>query len=185
MQHSPRLDTARLVLRPPKLSDFDAYAAYWREPEVVRYISAAPVLREEAWEKLLRQVGLWELLGFGFFAVEDKASGCFVGSVGFQDLRRDLQPSIEGTLEAGWGLRPEYQGKGYAAEALQAALTWAGGAFPQLDYSCIIDPCNMASLRLAGRLGFIEDVRSTYHGKLVVILRRLRPSQGGPARSST
>lgn len=170
----PHLETARLTLDVPSLADFDDFAGYLQDPIVMRYIAAATVSREEAWTKLLRQVGLWKLLGFGFFVLRRKADGQFVGVAGFQDLRRDLSPSIEGSLEAGWVLRHEFHGQGYASEAMQAALAWAAATHPALDYSCIIDPDNAASLRLADRLGFREEVRTDYQGSPVILLRKPR-----------
>jgi RimJ/RimL family protein N-acetyltransferase len=120
----------------------------------------------------LRTAGHWQLLGFGFFAIEEKASGRFIGEAGFHEMRRDMVPSIEGTLEAGWGITPRVQGKGYAHEAMQAALAWAAAAFPQLDYSCIVHPDHARSLHLARVLGFVEDTVTDYAGKPVVVLRK-------------
>ncbi len=172
---APVLETERLRLRPLVLSDFDAYVALWREPAVVRYITGTPVTREASWSRLVRTAGHWQLLGFGFLGIEDKASGCLIGEAGFQEMRRELVPSIEETLETGWGILPAYHGKGYAFEAVGAALAWAREAHPGRAYTCIIHPENQASVRLAGKLGFAEDVTSTYLGNPVVILRRPAP----------
>ena len=174
MPTHPTLETRRLILRPLVLQDLDAYVDFWQDAEVVRYISGTPISREQSWKRLLATVGHWQLLGFGFFAIEEKASGRFIGEAGFQEMRRDLHPSIEGTLETGWGILPAYQGKGYAREAVSTAMTWAETAFPTLDYSCIIDPENRSSMHLAARLGFSEDTMTAYSGKPVLILRKAR-----------
>ena len=76
---SVTLETPRLRLRPYRLDDFETYAAMWTEPQVVRFIGGKPMSREAAWTRFLRQVGMWRLLGFGFFALEDRESGAFVG----------------------------------------------------------------------------------------------------------
>src|SRR6185369_16733134 len=78
-----RLETARLRMRPYELADFDAYAAMWQEPAVVRFIGGVPFTREQSWTRFLRQVGMWQLMGFGFFAIEDKATGAIAGECGF------------------------------------------------------------------------------------------------------
>ena len=168
---APTLETRRLVLRPLGLQDLDAYVAFWQDPEVVRYISGTPLPREQSWRRLLATTGHWHLLGFGFFAIEEKASGRFIGEAGFQEMRRDLHPSIEGSLETGWGIAPDCQGKGYASEALAAALAWARAALPDTDFSCIVSPENRASLHLAAKLGFAPEAQSSYQGKPIVILR--------------
>ncbi len=172
----PTLKTSRLVLRPLGLGDLEDYTAFWQDAEVVRYISARPFTREESWKRLLLITGHWRLLGFGFFAIEERSSGRFIGEAGFQEMRRELRPSIEGTLETGWGILPAYQGRGYATEAIEAALAWAEVALPAPRYSCIIHPDNRASLRLAARLRFVEQTPADYLGKPVLILRREAPA---------
>ena len=171
----PCLETPRLFLRPYRLEDFDSYAAMWAEPAVVRYVGGTPLSRELAWIRFLRQIGLWHYLGFGFFALQDKATGAFVGEAGFHDLRRAMTPSIEGTMEAGWGLIGAMQGRGLAEEAAGAALAWADRHGSGLRMTCIIHPDNAASLRIAGKLGFAEFARSVYNDRPVVMLDRPRP----------
>jgi RimJ/RimL family protein N-acetyltransferase len=167
----PTLETDRLRLRPLGLQDLDAYVAFWQDPAVVRFISGSPLPREQSWRRLIGMAGHWQLMGFGFFAIEEKCSGQLIGEAGFQEMRRDLHPTIEGTLETGWGILPAFQGKGYATEAGFAAMDWAERTHPALDYSCIISPENRPSLNLARKLGFVADVTATYMGKPVVILR--------------
>ena len=171
----PTLDTPRLRLRPYRITDFERYAAMWAEPAVVRFIGGSPLSREAAWIRFLRQIGLWHYLGFGFFAFEDKASGDFIGEGGFHDLRRTLSPSIEGTMEAGWGLVTTAQGRGLAEEAMRAALAWADGRFPDARMTCIIHPDHAASLRVAGKLGFVPFADAEYHGSPTMILMRVLP----------
>jgi RimJ/RimL family protein N-acetyltransferase len=169
-----RLETARLRLRPYELADFDAYAAMWQEPAVVRFIGGVPFTREQSWTRFLRQVGMWEVMGFGFFAIEDKATGAIAGECGFHEVRRALNPSIEGTMETGWALRAAYQGQGLAEEAVRAAIGWAAEYGSGERLTAIIDTDHAASLHLAGKLGFAEFARSEYGGHPVVLLERSR-----------
>lgn len=164
MTTAPTIETERLVLRAFGAADFAPYAAMWADPAVVRYVGGTPVSREESWSRFLRQVGMWQHMGFGFFAVEEKATGTFIGEVGFQERLRDLTPSIEGALETGWGFIPAAQGKGFALEAVHAALGWAEEAFPGKRFVALIDGANTASIRLARKLGFREYAWVEYHG---------------------
>ena len=168
----PTLETERLILRAHTVADFDRYAEMWMEPDVVRFIGGAPFSREDSWSRFLRHAGVWHHMGFGFFAIEEKATGQFVGEAGFHDLHRAMQPSLDGTLEAGWGLMSSGQGWGYATEAMTAAIDWGAGAFPERRMTCIIDPDNLPSLRVAGRLGFEEMVRTSYHDAPIVMFER-------------
>lgn len=170
----PTLDTPRLRLRAYRLDDFEAYASLWSEPAVVRFIGGAALSREAAWIRFLGQIGLWHYLGFGFFALEDRATGAFIGEAGFHDLRRALVPSLEGTMEAGWGLTHASQGRGLAEEAMRAALAWADHHHAGLRVTCIIDPENAASLNVARKLGFLEIARSEYNQHAVVVMERVR-----------
>src|SRR5262245_34593015 len=86
------LETERLRLRGHHPGDFDALAAIWADPRVVRYISGTPSSASDSWARLLRYAGHWSLLGYGFWAIEEKTSGRFVGDVGFADFKRELEP---------------------------------------------------------------------------------------------
>jgi RimJ/RimL family protein N-acetyltransferase len=168
----PTIETERLILRPHRLDDFEAYAEMWADPDVVRFIGGKPFDREASWSRFLRQAGIWQVLGFGFFAIEEKETGRFAGEAGFHDLRRSMDPVIEGTLEAGWALNPDVQGWGYATEAMTAAIGWAEGAFPGRAMTCIINPDNLPSIRVAQRLGFAELARTRYQDSAVTVFRR-------------
>ncbi|KQV82011.1 GNAT family N-acetyltransferase [Rhizobium sp. Root1220] len=168
----PTIETDRLILRPHRLDDFEEYQTMWSDDAVVRFISGVPSTREQSWARLLRAAGMWHHLGFGFLAIEEKVSGRFIGEAGFLEMKRDMRPlSTEGTLETGWALVPEAQGKGYALEALQALICWADTRFPSKPMTCIIDPSNAASLRLAHKLGFGEARRTHYNGEVIMLSR--------------
>ena len=84
---APTLETERLVLRAHRVEDFSDLAALWADPVVTRFISGVPQTAEESWSRLLRYAGHWLLLGFGYWAVEEKATGNFLGEVGFDSTR--------------------------------------------------------------------------------------------------
>jgi RimJ/RimL family protein N-acetyltransferase len=167
----PTLETARLTLRPHRLDDFDAHAALWADEDVVRFITGVPSTREQSWSRMLRVAGMWHHMGFGFLAIVEKGSGRFIGEAGFLEARREMEPSIEGTMEVGWALRPSAHGRGYATEALTVLIDWAETHFPGKPMSCIISPENQASLRVAAKLGFRETARTQYNGDIIQFSR--------------
>ncbi|QRK10932.1 GNAT family N-acetyltransferase [Archangium violaceum] len=169
----PTIDTERLTLRGHRLENFEEAFALWSDPEVTRYIGGKPSTREEVWARLLRNVGHWDLMGFGFWVVRERSTGRFVGEVGFADFRRDIEPSLGDAKEAGWVLSPWSHGKGFATEAVRAALKWAEGRFGPERVVCIIDPPNEASLKVAHKCGFREFARGTYKGGPMLMLERL------------
>lgn len=168
----PILETERTMLRPHRLDDFDAYVAMWADPAVTRFIGGKPRTREESWMRFLRHAGLWSLIGYGFWAIEDKASGRFIGEAGFHDLKRAIEPSIEGIPEAGWALAPDAQGRGLATETVGRVLAWGDAAFKGGKTVCIIDPENTGSLNVAAKCGYREMLRTTYHGAATILLER-------------
>jgi RimJ/RimL family protein N-acetyltransferase len=167
----PVIETERLRLRGHALGDFDACAAMWAEPSVVRFISGKPSTREESWGRFLRYPGHWQLLGHGFWLIEEKASGAYVGEGGFGTFKRDMEPAFEAP-EMGWALVPLMHGKGYANEAVTAMIAWGEPHFDRRDFVCMISPGNAPSLALAAKHGFSEYTRTTYKGEPSILLQR-------------
>ena len=155
------------------VDDFPALKAMWSEEAVTHYIGGKPMRPDECWTRLLRYRGLWPLLGYGYWAVEEKASGRFAGDVGFADFHRMIEPSIRGVPEVGWVLGPDFHGRGYGSEALAAALSWLDGEGRGRSV-CIIDPANTPSLRIAAKNGFREYARTVFMNDQVLLLERLR-----------
>ena len=98
-----RIQTNRLILREHTLQDFDALHAMWSEPAVYRHIIGRPSTREEAWNRLLRYSGHWALLGYGYWVLEERATGAYVGEMGFADYHRDIDPPLDGPARNGLG----------------------------------------------------------------------------------
>ncbi|NVD38415.1 GNAT family N-acetyltransferase [Ensifer sp. HO-A22] len=184
MHSVPIIETERLVLRPYRRDDFTAYAALFADSEVTRFVGGVPYTREQSWTRFLRQVGMWHYFGFGFFAIQDRATGTFLGEAGFHDVHRLITPSLEGTMETGWALSPKAHGQGLATEAVSAALEWADRQFPQVRKTCIIDVGNRASVRVAEKQGFKEFWRTSYHGTHVIMFERQRTLAVATARKS-
>lgn len=151
----PVLDTPRLILEGHPLGDFDALAAMWAEPCVVAHIfNGTPSTPRDSWMRMLAYRGLWPLLGYGYWAIREKASGRYVGDLGFADFHRNIEPSIRGVPEAGWALATWAQGNGYATEALATALAWLDAQQRFERSVCLIAPTNVASIRVAEKAGY-------------------------------
>jgi RimJ/RimL family protein N-acetyltransferase len=169
---APTIETARLRLRGHRVADFADCAAMWGDAAVARHIGGRPSSAEESWARILRYAGLWPLLGYGYWAVAEKASGRFVGDVGFADFKRDMQPSFDGAPEIGWVLASWAHGQGFATEAVGAAVAWGDRHFGAAPTVCMIDPDNAASIRVAEKCGYREYARATYKGQPAILFRR-------------
>ena len=153
MTGAPRIETPRLILRAHTLTDFEPFARMMSDPAVVRFLGdGKPFNRYQAWLRFLRSPGSWQLLGFGYWALEEKASGAFVGEAGCVDLKRDAP--LRDMTEVGWLLAPSAMGRGFATEAAQAVLAWGRGSFGAKRILCVIHPDNRPSIRVAEKCGF-------------------------------
>lgn len=164
------LETDRLILRPHVLTDLPELWRLWSDPVVTRHIlRGARVTENDVWFRLLRYVGHWTLQGYGFFAVCERATGAFLGDVGLMDFRRGMTPPLA-VPEVGWVLAAAAHGKGYATEAVSAVTAWADARFPRT--TCIIDPDNAASLKVAAKCGFVIVRDAELGGEPVHVLER-------------
>jgi RimJ/RimL family protein N-acetyltransferase len=143
----PRLFTERLILREYRPADFEPFAAFMADPEVVRFLHGVPMTRADAWRMLSTMIGHWTMRGYGTWAVERKSDGVFLGRVGL------INPEGWPGLEVGWMLGRPYWGQGYATEAAEAALHYAFLTQPEDRIISLIDPENKASQAVARRIG--------------------------------
>jgi RimJ/RimL family protein N-acetyltransferase len=144
----PILETDRLVMRGFHDTDVDALEAMAADPIIAPFVGyPGAELREACWRSIALWIGHWALRGFGMWAVEERASGSFIGRIGI------WQPEGWPGTEVGWMLGPAWWGRGYATEAAHASVTWG---FEQLQIDeliSLIQPANAASQAVAARVG--------------------------------
>lgn len=157
------LETDRLFLRQWRESDFEPYAEICADPEVMRYVGGKALSRLEAWRHMAFIIGHWQLLGYGHFAVEEKATGKFIGRLGF------LNPAGWPAFEIGWTLGRDSWGKGFATEGARRALEYAFDELDKEHVISLIHPENEASKRVARRLGEKEEGETEVMGIPVII----------------
>ncbi len=169
---APRLETDRLLLRPHRTEDFPDCAAMWRDPQVVQYTIGTESPPQRTWQRLLAYCGHWALLGFGYWAVENRATGRYIGELGFADFHRDLPQAVQGLPEIGWALTVEAQGRGYATEALHKVLEWGDANFDAAATFCIIHRENHPSVHLARKFGYVTAIRAATDSDPSMLLAR-------------
>lgn len=141
-----QLETPRLLLRPTRREDFEAWAAFMADPESARFVGGVQP-RPVAWRGFLAMAGAWEIQGYAMFSVIEKSSGRWIGRVG------PWQPEGWPGTEVGWGIVRDRWGLGYATEAAAAAMDWAFDALGWSDVIHTIDVANVASQAVARKLG--------------------------------
>jgi RimJ/RimL family protein N-acetyltransferase len=157
----PQLQTPRLVLRAFAASDAEPYVRMMADPDVTRFLGDGhPLDRVDAWRQLALLIGHWELRGFGLWAVEERASGRFIGRIGCHD------PEGWPGFELGYALAREAWGRGYAREGAAAALAYARRDLRRTAIISLIRPGNRASIAVAEHFGARRTDSIEFYGAL-------------------
>ena len=141
-----RLETERLILRPPQADDLQAFLAFNADPLVMTHLGGVQPA-SVAWRSFCALAGAWHLFGYSMFSVIEKSSGDWVGRVG------PWQPLDWPGTEVGWSIRSRSWGQGYAGEAATAAIDWAFGCLGWSEVIHTIAPDNINSKAVAAKLG--------------------------------
>ncbi len=171
---APTLETNRLVLKSVELDLFEQQYAFMGDPRVMAFIGGGkPRTRQESWMKFCQSAGMWTLLGYGYWAMTDRATGAMIGMGGLGRFERGIA-ELDGHPEAGWAFSADSWGRGLATEAMAAVLGWADAHLDASEIRCIIDPENTASVRVAEKNGFqwMAEVESDLGPSIV--MRRTR-----------
>jgi len=169
---TPLLETERLLLRGHRLDDFSASLRMWSDPDVVRFIGGEPSTEQQVWMRMLNYAGHWALLGFGYWVVEEKATQTFLGEVGFANFRRDIAASMRDVPEAGWAFASHVHGRGYASEAVRAAVAWGDAHLATPRTVCLISTENRASIRVAETCGYKSFENTVFTGTPTMFFER-------------
>ena len=153
----PSLETERLVMRGWRASDLDCLAAIGADDLAARFLGGM-MNRAESWRRMAYFTGHFAIRGYGFLAIEEKATGECVGWCGC------YFPEDWPDRKIGWTLAPSARGKGYATEA---ALRARAHAYDDLGWPTaisLIALANSASIAVARRLGAKLESARIYRG---------------------
>ncbi|WP_043364622.1 GNAT family N-acetyltransferase [Belnapia sp. F-4-1] len=142
----PRLETARLLLRPPREEDLAGWTELMGDEAAARFIGGVQTPLG-AWRGLATVAGSWALHGFGMFSVIERETGRWIGRVG------PWRPHGWPGPEIGWALIRAAWGQGHAEEAARAAIAWSFGTLGWTKVIHVIRAENLPSKALAARLG--------------------------------
>lgn len=146
------ITTARLVLRASEARDRSAFVELLASPDVHTYLGG-PRPRDELERELPEVPEGWP----GSFVVE--LDGTMIGQILLRRATGQRRPAAAGKADLGYLFLPRAWGSGYAAEACAAALDWFDGEFPGEPLVLATQSANVASMRLAAKLGFTEVER--------------------------
>jgi RimJ/RimL family protein N-acetyltransferase len=173
--------TERLVMRGWCESDLAPWAAMNADPEVRRYLG--PLLTfEQASAWVLNFQDDLDRYGFGFWALEVRASGEFIGFTGLHTVDEDMPFS---GVELGWRLARPAWGHGYATEAALAAAGYGFGVMGLPEIVAVTTAGNLRSQAVMRRVGMTSDPAEDFDDPDVdqgplrryVVYRKLRDPQ--------
>ena len=142
------IETKRLKIYPASRDQMEAAIAAETDIEMKKAYT-------EMLEGCLKYPGQWDW--YAMWMIEQK-DGTHIGDLCFKGLNAD------GTAEIGYGILDEFQGQGYATEAVEAALDWA---FRNPNVTAIeaeTDPENTASQRVLAKCGFTANGKTGEEG---------------------
>jgi RimJ/RimL family protein N-acetyltransferase len=174
MNDIPTLRTARLILRPMRISDFAPFAATWADPAVTQHILPEPRDETGSWRSFLMNAGSWAMSGIGQWAITLAPSDTYIGQTGFFDAKRGLGPDFDGIPECGWVIAPGHWGQGYAREAVGAAHDWFDAQGPAAQSRALITAGHARSERVAGLMGYRQFRVENLDGTDVGLYARVR-----------
>jgi RimJ/RimL family protein N-acetyltransferase len=166
------ITTARLVLRAPRIDDFDTIYKLTENPTMRRFLGNDAPNHADSFTWLLRNAGSWSFYGYGSFIVLDRISSALIGTCGIFRSYRGLGVDFDNRAEAGWIIAQSHWGKGYAREAMEAALGWFDETHGAAEIVAMIEEGNAVSERVAKRLGFAPMRTAELKGAMMGLFRR-------------
>ncbi len=163
------IETQRLVLREPKLSDIDTAIEFFMSDRAAGI--GGPLDYGRAWRMFATECGHWAMLGHGMWIVTRKGDDTPLGMIG------PWTPGDWPENEIGWSIwDPNLEGTGIATEAAAAAIDHA---WRVLDWDTMVSYVgigNTRSARLAEKLGAVLDETAAQpEGKAVWVYRHPKP----------
>ena len=166
------IETERLILRSWRDADYPAFAALNADAEVMEFFPAT-LSRQESDALALRIRERIEAEGLGFFAVEEKATGRFIGMVGPSVPPYGAELPCGPCTEVGWRLSRAVWGKGYASEAAAASLDFAFDVLGRDEVVAFTAAQNERSQAVMRRIGMTRDESCDFDHPLLPADHRL------------
>jgi len=166
------LTTARLVLRPWREPDREAFARLNDDPTVMEFMPRR-LSRDESDAFAARIQADIEQRSWGLWAVEIPGKAPFIGYVGLSVPSFDTH--FTPCTEIGWRLAAEYWGHGYASEAANESLRFAFAELQLRQVVAFTVPLNRRSIRVMERIGMARDRAGDFEHPKLAPSHPLRP----------
>jgi RimJ/RimL family protein N-acetyltransferase len=158
---STRIETPRLVIRTFEPEDAGAWIAMVNDPEVNRFLPPEPEATTETFQEVLgRRHAMEREIGCAVWAVDNKATGAFVGQCGIRPVEEDAGPEVELAYHYtrfSWN-------KGFGTEAVIAVLAHGLGPVGLGRIMAVAMVENTSSWRVMEKAGMRYEGLVNYYG---------------------
>lgn len=155
------LRTERLLLRAWRDADRDPFAALNADPEVMAHFPST-LTRQQSDELVDSIESRFAANGWGFWAVEVRATGEFAGFVGLNPLTPGRFPFPAAGPEIGWRLARPHWGCGYAGEAATESLRYGFEILQVPEIVSFTATTNARSEAVMRRIGMHRDAAGDF-----------------------
>lgn len=163
------LETKRCLVREFEMKDLDDLFELYEHPKMTEYMEGLyPYEEEKEYQRTYIEY-MYRFFGYGMWLVFEKTTGKLIGRAGIEH-----REELDGELELGYAIHPNYQRRGYATEVCNAIIDYA---FTELEFEeicCLIEKENAASICFAKGLGFLLQQEIILNGKMMLKYFRKR-----------
>ena len=144
-------ETKRTVIRELCEKDIDEVIKISREEHIIKFVEDGRVPEEEQIEKLLAYIdNIYSFYDYGIWGIFDRADGSLIGLISL-DLLTNIE---EAQYETGFFIRRERLGQGFAKEAIEMVIDYAGNKLSASKLIAVTDYENMPAGSLLEKCGF-------------------------------
>ncbi|TCM18596.1 RimJ/RimL family protein N-acetyltransferase [Novosphingobium sp. PhB165] len=155
-ENRPFLKTKRFELWKPAAGDLDGLCRLIADEDMRRFLGPASPDPMEQFNRLGRNAGSWALYGYGSLYVRRPGEADLLANCGVFHSWRGFGKGMDDTPEAGWIVRKDCWGEGLAQEVMHTVIAWFDKTHGPKRIACMIEEGNIASERVAARLGFMR-----------------------------
>jgi len=163
------IETQRLILRQYNEDDLISLHKIFSDPKTMAFYPA-PFRIDQTQDWINRNQKRYEADGYGLWAVCLKDNNELIGDCGLVKQQVDNKTEVE----IGYHINKEYWSNGYASEAARGCMEYGFNKLSLNKLISIIDPKNIASIRVAEKNGFTKEKEAFIFNKNHYIYSRVK-----------
>jgi len=157
-------ETDRLIIREITITDIDGLFELDSDPDVHKFLGNKPISSKSAVVAVVNHIQQQYIEnGIGRWAIEEKATGKFMGWTGLKLVTERINNHIN-YYDLGYRLIRKFWGKGIASESAQFSLQYGFEKLNLKEINAAAHVDNHASNKILSKLGFKQGNQFSYDG---------------------